>query len=201
VTGRLVAFEGGEGCGKSTQAALLASSLNAVLTAEPGATAVGAQVRGIVLDRGVVGLDAMAEALLMAADRAQHVAEVIRPALLAGRHVVTDRYVGSTLAYQGYGRGLSLHVLADVSAVATDGLEADAVVLLDLPPDIALARARASGAADRFEAETLAFHERVRAGFRALAASDDRWIVVNALGPVDEIAMKVDSAVRAKLGL
>jgi len=104
--GRFIAFEGGEACGKSTQSALLASALDAVLTREPGGTVIGARLRSLVLDPATEGLAPRAEALLMAADRAQHVAEVVEPALAAGRHVVTDRFAGSSIAYQGHGRGL-----------------------------------------------------------------------------------------------
>ena len=142
MSGHLIAFEGGEACGKSTQAARLATRLHAVLTGEPGGTAVGQRIRDIVLDPDVTALDARAEALLMLADRAQHVAEVIEPALAAGRHVVTDRYVGSTLAYQGRGRGLDLDVLAQSSSWAAGGVEADLVVLLDVPVPVARSRLR-----------------------------------------------------------
>src|SRR5207253_5726023 len=138
--GRLIAFEGGEGSGKSTQAARLAHRLGAVLTSEPGGTAVGARIRGIVLDPGVTFLDARAEALLMAADRAQHVAEVVEPALAAGTDVVTDRLVGSSLAYQGYGRGLDVDQLRRLSMEAAGAVEPDLVILLDVSPAVAAER-------------------------------------------------------------
>lgn len=190
--GRLIALEGGEACGKSTQAALLAERLRAVLTREPGGTAVGERVRGVLLDAAVVGLDPRAEALLMASARAQHVSEVVAPALAAGRHVVTDRFSHSSLAYQGYGRGLDIEELRWLSEWATGGLWPDVVVLLDLPRGVALA---SPASPDRFEAEAWAFHERVRAGFRALAAGDpDRWRVVDAAGTVDEVAARVWAA-------
>ncbi|HZA87181.1 MAG TPA: dTMP kinase, partial [Acidimicrobiales bacterium] len=123
--GRFVVLEGGEASGKSTQAARLAERLDAVLTREPGGTAIGAGLRDLLLDARTTGLADRAEALLMAADRAQHVAEVIRPALAAGRHVVSDRYVGSTLAYQGFGRGLPVDELRRLSAWAAHGVEPD----------------------------------------------------------------------------
>lgn len=193
---RLIAFEGGEACGKSTQAALLAARLGAVLTREPGGTAVGERVRAVLLDRGVAGLDARAEALLMAAARAQHVCEVVRPALEAGRDVVTDRFSHSSLAYQGYGRGLPLDDLRRLSDWATGGLWPDVVVLLDLPAGVAEAR---RGHPDRFEAEGRDFHRRVEAGFRELAASEpDRWRVVDASGSVEEVAARVWHAVRGR---
>lgn len=198
MTGRLIAFEGGEGSGKSTQARLLASSLGALLTFEPGATAIGASVRALVLDPRSSGMTDRTEALLMAADRAQHVATVIEPALAAGRHVVTDRYVGSTLAYQGYGRGLDLAALRSLCAWATAGRDADVSVLLEVPYDAA--RSRLGGRPDRMEAEDRLFHERVAGGFRALAAADAaRWVVVDGVGSVDEVARRVSAALDGRL--
>ena len=130
--GRFVVFEGGEGSGKSTQARLLAERWGALLTFEPGATELGARLRKILLDPATTDLDPRAEALLMAADRAHHVATTIRPALLRGRDVVCDRYVGSSLAYQGYARGLGVEEVAELSAFATEGLVPDLVVLLEV---------------------------------------------------------------------
>lgn len=190
--GRLIAFEGGEACGKSTQSALLADRVGALVTREPGGTAVGERVRALLLDAGTVDLDTRAEALLMAATRAQHVAEVVAPALVAGRHVVTDRFSHSSLAYQGYGRGLDLEELRWLSHWATGGLWPDLVILLDLPPGAALAT---PAAPDRFEIEDHEFHERVTAGFHALAAADPaRWRVVDAAGSVDDVAERVWAA-------
>jgi dTMP kinase len=191
---RLIAFEGGEGSGKSTQAALLAGRLGALLTHEPGGTEVGARIRAIVLDPDVgSGLAVRAEALLMAADRAQHVAEVIRPALDRGQDVVTDRFSGSTLAYQGYARGLSVEELARLSLWATGGLEPDVVVLLDVPAT--LAGARMKPRPDRMEAAGDDFHRRVAEGYRALAAADAlRWRVVDGSGTVDEVEARVAAA-------
>jgi dTMP kinase len=185
----LIAFEGGEACGKSTQAALLAHRLGAVLTREPGGTSMGERVRALLLDTASGALDPRTEALLLAAARAQHVAEVIAPSLAAGRHVVTDRYSYSSLAYQGYGRGLSLEEVRGLSDWATGGLWPDAVVLLDLPADVAESR---RGHPDRFESEGQAFHRRVEAGFRTLAAEDPcHWRVVDGSGTVDEVAARV----------
>lgn len=196
--GRLIAFEGGEGTGKSTQAARLAADLGAVLTREPGATEVGHRIRSIVLDPGTTGLDARAEALLLLADRAQHVAEVVRPALERGTDVVTDRFAGSTLAYQGWGRGLDAVELERLSAWATGGLDADVVVLLEVAP--AVAAGRLDRAPDRMELAGDAFHRRVAAGYRALAASSPtRWVVVDGSGSVDEVAARVRAAVDARL--
>lgn len=191
--GRLIAFEGGEACGKSTQAALLAGRIDAVLTREPGGTGVGERVRALLLDPSVHDLDARAEALLLAAARAQHVAEVVGPALEAGRDVVTDRFSHSSLAYQGHGRGLPLDEVRRLSNWATGGLWPDVVVLLDLPADEACAR---RGRPDRFETEGDEFHERVVAGFLSLAeAEPDRWRVVDGRGPVEEVAARVWDAV------
>jgi dTMP kinase len=200
VSGAFVAFEGGEGTGKSTQAALLAGSLGAVLTFEPGATAVGARVRELVLDPSVVGVAARAEALLMAADRAQHVREVVRPALAAGQDVVTDRHLGSFLAYQGYGRGLDVEELRWLSRWASEGLEPDVVVLLDVPRDVVRARL-GRPADDRMEAEDEEFHARVAAGFRTLAAEDpERWVVIDGPGSVEAVAAEVWARVGKVLG-
>lgn len=201
----LIAFEGGEATGKSTQARLLAERLGdrCVLTREPGATVLGAAIRSLVLDAdpGPAGLDPRAEALLMAADRAQHVAEVVRPALAAGRVVVTDRYVGSSLAYQGHGRGLPVEEVAALSAFATGGLDADLVVLLTVGAETRRQRlaARATSA-DRLERAGDGFHARVEAGFLALAAADpDRWVVVDGEGTVEEVADRVWAAVAPRL--
>jgi dTMP kinase len=194
--GRLIAFEGGEACGKSSQAARLAEHLGAVLTREPGGTAVGERIRALVLDRRAAGLDARAETLLMAAARAQHVAEVVRPALDRGQHVVTDRFSASTLAYQGYGRGLDLDEVRRVCDWATDGLWPDVSVLLDVPPEEARTRrSQEGGRRDRMEDEDDRFHDRVAKGFAALAdAEPDRWIVVDGVGSVDEVAHRVLTA-------
>jgi dTMP kinase len=194
---RFIVFEGGEGTGKSTQAALLAARLGAVLTHEPGGTVVGARIRAIVLDPGVgTTLDVRAEALLMAADRAQHVAEVIRPALAGGVDVVSDRFAGSTLAYQGFARGLPIDELSRMSAWATDDLEPDLVILLDVPESVAASRM--VGAPDRMEAAGDEFHRKVAEGYRALAASQPgRWVVVEGSGTVEEVEARVVGVVAA----
>ncbi len=191
---RFIAFEGGEGSGKSTQARRLAQALGAVLTHEPGGTALGRRIRAVVLDPAAEGIDERTEALLMAADRAQHVADVVRPALARGHDVVSDRFSGSTLAYQGYGRGLTLDDLVWLSRWAARGLEPDVVVLLDVPEDVAAARM--GGNPDRMEAEDREFHARVSEGYRKLAAAQpDRWVVVDGTGTVDEVAERVLKAV------
>lgn len=198
----LIAFEGGEGTGKSTQAQLLGERLRSesgrevVVTFQPGATGIGVAIRQVLLDPATTGLDARAEALLMAADRAQHVAEVVRPALDAGRIVVTDRYLYSSVAYQGHGRELGPEAVAAVSGFATGGLEADLVVLLTVPPEVRDARLAERGGHDRFEQAGAEFHERVEAGFRAQAAADPgRWRVVDGHGTVEVVSARVWEAV------
>jgi dTMP kinase len=201
LSGRFIVLEGGEGVGKSTQAAILARSLGAVLTREPGGTATGERIRRLLLDPAVAWLDSRAEALLMAAARAQHVAEVVRPALAAGRDVVSDRYSGSSLAYQGYGRGLPVEEVRSLSAWATGDLWPDLVILLDVPAQEASERIGASGSdPDRLEAEGDEFHRRVAEGFRSLAAADPTWVVVDGSGTVDEVAARVAGAVAAYFG-
>ncbi|HSH59526.1 MAG TPA: dTMP kinase [Acidimicrobiales bacterium] len=195
--GRLVSLEGREASGKSTQAQILARRLGAVLTREPGGTALGERIRSLLLDPEATTLDARAEALLMAADRAQHVTETILPALEAGRHVVTDRYSHSSLVYQGHGRGLPVEEVGRVSDWAAGGLSADLVVLVDVPEDVA--RRRRVGS-DRFELEDQAFHRRVADGYRRLAAEDpELWRVVDGTGTVEEVAARVWAVVEAHL--
>jgi dTMP kinase len=192
--GRFIVLEGGAAAGKSTQAALLAERLGAVLTREPGGTVVGEALRGLLLDLPLAFVP-KAEALLMLADRTQHVAEVIDPALARGRDVVCDRYSASTLAYQGYGRGLGVGDLRGLNEWATGGRSPDVVVLLDLPADVARQR-RGSSSLDRIEAAGEAFLERVQSGFRQMAAADPvRWRVVDATGTVEEVAERVWKAV------
>jgi len=197
-TGTFVAIEGGEGAGKSTQLRLLEAWLlerghEVVVTREPGATAAGASIRALLLDPSTT-LAPRAEAMLYAADRAQHVSEVVRPALERGAVVVTDRYVDSSLAYQGAGRELAVEEVARLSRWATDGLRPDLVVLLDIDPAVGLVRA--GDEPDRIEAESLAFHCRVREGFVELAASDpDRYLVV----PADQEVELVQEEIRHRI--
>ncbi len=195
---RLIVLEGGEATGKSTQAARLATHLGAVLSREPGGTAIGEAVRRLLLGPALPAPATRTETLLMLAARAQHVAEVIEPALARGQDVVCDRYSGSTLAYQGYGRGLGIDELRALDSWATGGRAPDVVVLLDLPVEVARRR-RAEGTGgppDRFEGEGDDFRRRVRAGFRELAEADpERWRVVDGSGPVDEVAVAVARAV------
>lgn len=190
---RWIAFEGGEAAGKSTQAQLLASHLSAVLSREPGGTVLGERVRALLLDPSVIGLDERAETLLLAADRAQHVAERVRPALRSGRDVVSDRSAWSSLAYQGYGRGLGVDDVGRLCSWATRGLWPDLAILLDV--DVDVARSRRSRPLDRMEGAGAEFHARVLLGFRELATSDPaRWVVVDGGGSVREVAERVREA-------
>lgn len=199
--GWFVAFEGGEGSGKSTQAARLAERIGAVRTREPGGTPLGQRIRGLFLDPDAGAVDARSEVLLMAADRAEHVTNVIRPALAAGRHVVTDRYLYSSIAYQAYGRGLDPADVARINDWATSGLHADLVVLLDVPVPIAAARAARRGDLDRMENEAVEFHERVRAGFlHQAAAAPDRWVVIDGTADPDTVTNGVWEAYETRLG-
>jgi dTMP kinase len=191
-SGRFLVVEGGEGVGKSTQVERLAASLRAdgrevVVTYEPGDTKAGAKLRAVLL-HAEHALDPRAELLLMLADRAQHVAEVIRPALARGAVVVCDRYTPSTLAYQGVARGLGVDEVEQLSRWADAGLEPDVVIVLDLADDVA--EARVSTERDRFERAGAVFHATVRAAYRDLASSRN-WSVVDASGTPDEVAARV----------
>ncbi len=198
--GRLIALEGIDGCGKSTQARRLAAARGALLTFEPGATPVGQQIRGLLLDPTRPAPEARTEALLMAADRAQHVEQVIAPALAGGRWVVTDRFSGSTLAYQGWGRGLDIPTLHRLVAFAAGGVEADLSILVEVPPAVARHRL-GSAAPDRLERLDPGFHGRVADGFAELASSDPRrWVVVDGTAEVDAVASAVAAAVEDRFG-
>ena len=198
--GRLVALEGIDGCGKSTQARRLADAIDAVLTREPGGTDLGRALRAVLLEPSDAAVSDRAEALLMAADRAQHVIEVIEPALAVGRWVVTDRFSASTLAYQGSGRGLGLDELDSLIRWATRGLEPDLNVLVDVPVDVAAGR-RTGSAPDRIEGLDRAFHEGVGLAYRKMAEdAPDRWLVVDGTADLDTVSAAILGGVRARLG-
>jgi dTMP kinase len=198
--GVMVAFEGGEGAGKTTQARLAAIWLRdqgyeVVTTQEPGATKVGMRLRAILLDKETTGLSPRAETLLYAADRANHVAAVIQPALRRGAIVITDRYVDSSLAYQGYGRDLPVDEIAEVNRWATGGLVPDLTVVLDVPPEVGLGRF--ASPADRIESEPQEFHERVRRGFRRLAEVEPhRYLLIDAHQPQAVITREIQDRLR-----
>jgi len=205
---RFITLEGPDGSGKSLQAGLLADRLGArgldvVLTREPGGTRTGEQVREIVLGAGR-GLDPVADALLFSAQRAQHVAEVIRPALAAGRIVVCDRHRDSTICYQGYGSGLDVEEMRSLQDLATRGLLPDLTILLDVSVDVGLARRHAGRPDDlnKFELDgdfDRAYHERVRAGYLREAAAGGRWRIVDASREADAVAADVAAIVLAEL--
>jgi dTMP kinase len=193
-----IAFEGAEGCGKSTQAARLADRIGAVLTRETGGTEIGARLRALLHDTTIHNLHPRAEALITAADRAQHIAEVVLPALQAGRPVVSDRSVYSSLAYQGHGRELDVEEIRHLNEWGTSGVWPSTVVFLDTPDDV-IAERMSRRDLDRFEAAGEEFHARVLAGFRAMAATDpDRWITVQAVGSVDRVADDIRRALDAR---
>jgi dTMP kinase len=202
-SGLFIAFEGGEGAGKTTQARMIAIWLreqgyDVVTTYEPGATKIGMRLRAVLLDTSHTGMSSHCEALLYAADRAEHVSTVIEPALAKGAVVITDRYIDSSLAYQGAGRGLPTADIARLNSWATDGLLPDLTILLDMEPAYGLHRRTRS--ADRLEAEPLEFHRHVRAGFLALAAAaPDRYLVVDATSPVDEVSQQIKDRIRELL--
>ncbi len=198
--GLFLVFEGPEGAGKSTQIAHLAARLrdrgrHVVTTREPGGTPAGDRIREVLLDPSL-RIDPLPEFLLYAAARAQHVRERILPALEEGADVLCDRFAASSVAYQGYGRGLDPGWVAGVNDVATDGLTPDVTLLLDLPVDAGLARIAARGATDRLERADRAFHGRVRDGFLRLAGEAPGWTIVDADAAEDEVAERVWSAVR-----
>jgi dTMP kinase len=195
-----VTLEGMEGSGKSTQGPRIAAALgpDTLLTREPGGTGLGRGIRALLLDpAGVVAPEA--EVLLYFADRAQHVTELVRPALAAGRPVVSDRYVDTSLAYQGHGRGLSLDALRQVAQLATGGLRPDLTLFFDVPIAVGLERIRARGARDRIEAEAEAFHQRARAGYDALMREDpERWVVIDGVGTPDEVGARACAVLRER---
>jgi len=207
-----ITFEGIEGTGKSTQIALLKTRLEAMdrrvrLTCEPGGSRIGAELRRVLLSLENRDLCPRAELFLYLADRAQHVAQVVRPALAKGEIVLCDRFADSTVAYQAYGRGLDAELLHGLNTLAVDGLWPDLTILLDIDPEVGLTRAvsrnKAEGktvAEGRFEAESLAFHSRVRQGYKAWAQRfPERIKLVDASGGVDEIAAAVRALVESRL--
>ena len=198
MTGRFIAVEGADGTGKSTQARLLADRLGALFTREPGGTPLGEQIRDLVLDpAGEAPVD-RAEALLMAAARAQHVDLVVAPALAAGRDVVSDRYVASSIAYQGHGRGLGAGSVAEVNEFATGGLAPDLVVLIEVSAPVASSRLGddREGELDRIEQAGDDLQGVVADAYRAMAMADpDRWVIIDGDGTVDEVAARVAGTV------
>ena len=200
--GCLIAFEGGEGAGKSTQLRLAAAALRArgvtvVETREPGGTPLGAELRRLLMHTRDMPPTPVAELLLYLADRAQHVADVIRPALARGETVLTDRFSASTIAYQGYGRQLDRDTVVQLDAAARQGVEPALTILLDCPVAVGLGRARGS---DRFHDEDVAFHERVREAFQSFARADPaRYRVIDATQAAEEVHAQVLAAVLTRV--
>ncbi len=202
MSGSFVVVEGGDGSGKTTQARILAARLRdsgraVVETFEPGATEVGSAIRALLLD-GPESIDPLVEALLLAADRAQEVVEVVRPALAAGSDVVSDRYVPSSLTYQGVGRGLGVDFIETINYAATRDLRPDLVVVLDVPDMVAEQRGQVPG--DRLERAGAEFHATVRQAYRDLAG-ERGWAVVDGSRSIEEVADQVWKLVADQLGL
>lgn len=201
MTAAYIALEGLEGCGKSTHTKRLGENLDAVITREPGGTRIGSLLRGILADTENTDMAPRTEALLMAADRAQHMAEVVQPALDAGRHVVSDRSIYSTLAYQGHGRRLGTADLLSISTWALEGRLPDLVVFIDVPTQI-LNERLAKRNLDRFEREGADFFARINDGFHQLIASDpDRFVVIDGTAPKDDVEADIRTRVRDRLSL
>ena len=203
MSGYFIVFEGGEGAGKSTQEALLAEALTSegrsvVRTREPGGTPAGEAIRNVLLGNEYAGLSDRAEALLFAAARGEHVKQVIRPALEDGAIVICDRYLDSSVAYQGYGRELGADRVRDLSVWATEGLLPDLTILLDVDPTVGLSRVESP---DRLESEPIDYHQQVRAAFLDIATQEPgRFLVVDASGSVEEIATIIRGRVADLLG-
>jgi dTMP kinase len=195
-----IALEGLEGCGKSTHTKRLGEHLNAVITREPGGTRIGSLLRAILADTENTDLDRRTEALLMAADRAQHMAEIIQPALTRGQHVVSDRSIYSTLAYQGYGRQLGTDALLSISTWALNNRLPDMVIYIDVPTDI-LNERLAKRDLDRFEREGPEFFARIAQGFTELRNADPaRWIVIDGTMSKDDVEADIRTKVLDRLG-
>lgn len=199
-----ITFEGPDGSGKTTQARMLAEYLQmrgmeVLHTREPGGTAISEQIREVILSTRNQSIQHETEALLFSAARAQIVAELIRPALAAGKIVVCDRYADSTMAYQGYGLGLDLEALRAITRFATGGLVPDMTFYIDVPAEIGLTR-RQRGETNRLDQKDLAYHARVREGFLKMAKEEPRrWIVVDGTQPVDQVQQEIRKKLEAKL--
>ena len=201
-----ITLEGPEGSGKTTQIRLLAEWLRqqgyqVVLTREPGGTAIGDQIRDVLHDLDNTAMNARTEILLYSASRAQHVAQLIRPSLAAGKIIISDRYADSTLAYQGYGRGLDLEMLETITAFATGDLAPDLTLYLDIVAKEGLQRRQLGGGEwNRLDAEALEFHQRVRSGYLEMVKQEpERWVVLDAARSVEEVQAEIRAVVQTYL--
>ncbi|WP_026735152.1 dTMP kinase [Fischerella sp. PCC 9605] len=207
MNGKLIVFEGVEGCGKTTQIQLCSEWLQSLgisilVTREPGGTELGLHLRRLLLDKSPAKPIAdRTELLLYAADRSQHVEQELRPNLAAGKIILCDRYIDSTVAYQGYGRGLDMSLIHELNAIATDGLESDITFWLDVDVEVGLARKRRSGdVADRIEQEAIAFHRRIQQGYAQLAASyPERIVRVDASASPEVVQKQIQRILTDKL--
>lgn len=207
MAGFFITLEGIEGSGKTTQQKNISSYLTAqgekvLLTREPGATRLGEQIRNILLDPDWVEMTSRAEILLYAADRAQHIEEVVRPALAEDKIVISDRYYDSNIAYQGYGRGLDVEMVKQINNWAVNYLTPDLTILFDLPVEVGLSRVYARSSdkqGDRLEREKLSFHKRVRRGYLQLAENLDRFIIVDADRPSNQIKTELNEILKERL--
>lgn len=204
--GKLIVFEGIEGSGKTTQIQRLKIWLERVqdaplvVTREPGGTALGKQLRSLLLSELELTPSNRAEMLLYAADRAQHVEEVLQPQLAAGAIILCDRYTDSTIAYQGYGRGLDIQLIEQLNAIATGGLSADLTLWLDVAVEVGQSRVRQRGNLDRMERSALEFHQRVREGYAAIAAgSSDRFIPIDASSAIERVEQQIQTCLSQRL--
>ena len=201
ILGKYIAFEGLEGCGKSTHVKRLATRLDAVMTREPGGTVVGSLLRNILIDPSNTTLSPRAEALMMAADRAHHIAELVSPSLAAGRHVVSDRSVFSSLAYQGYGRKQDLVELRRINEWAIGGVWPELVIYIQVPTELLLERLK-KRELDRFERENGEFFARIADGYSQMAAAEPkRWLVIDGTPAKDDLEKIISAAVQERLGI
>jgi dTMP kinase len=199
--GRYIAFEGLEGCGKSTHVTRLAEAIGGITTREPGGTAIGAALRAAMLDTKNTMLSPRAEALMMSADRAQHIDELVVPALTAGKHVVSDRSAFSSLAYQGYGRLLNIDELKRFNSWAIQDNWPELVIFIDVPIDQLLERLQ-KRELDRFEREDRSFFERIYTGFHTMAAAEPgRWMIIDGTPAKDEVQSAILQGVQDRLGI
>jgi len=204
--GKFIVLEGVEGAGKTTQIPLLETFLKTgeipvLKTLEPGGTIVGRRIREILLDPNLPAMAALTELLLYNAARAQHVEEVIKPALNAGTYVICDRFSDSTLAYQGYGRELDHDIINRLDEIATGGLIPDLTIILDLSVNVGLARNAGAGKIDRMELESLEFHERVKNGFHEIAARKSHAVLISAVGGPEEVQQRIQKVIKEHLCL